>query len=256
MVADALFFWSRRFDSQPTVRLDVSGTGQETVTIPFASNVDYYTAGTIAQATLLAAFETGLETHSSGANFTVNSVTTSPTDIPRVQISGTLNWRILWADAGTTIDPEILGWTAVDMPSLVSVATSPNIAGQVWHPRRPTSGDSLDRRRVVGGITRSITGPIRVSNFGQPRKERDITVEKFANTYALQEAALTDEPQNTFEEMWLEGAALGRPFRIWRPGELFSASVEYNARALREPLQRDPQYEVLWNVDLPMVRTS
>lgn len=253
-VPEAYFFWSRRFDSQPTVRLDVSGTGQETVTIPFDSTVDYYTMGTIAQATLLAAFEAGLETHSSGAGFTVTSTTIS--DVPTIQISGTLNWRILWANINTTLDPQILGWTAVDMPSLVASANSPNMAGQVWRPRRPISNDSREQRPIIGGLTRSISGQLRVSNFGQPFKERTITFQRFLEQYALQEYAPATEPQNTFEEFWQDGAALGRPFRLWQAGEFFSAAPEYRMSSLQQPMERDAQYPVLWNANLPMIRTS
>lgn len=198
---------------------------------------------------LLALLQATINSHTESPNCTVSLVD------HRVVIAvpaGLIN--VLWVHANTTLDRSIFGFTATT--GLVGSATGAHLPRGLWRPRHPVSEpDTRDRRVSNGGISETLSGRYRVSDFGASVRERSLAFRLLNRAVALDEYAAAPEPFGTFEQAW-ESMRLGRPFRLY-PDETqlgSSAYTLYRTRSLADPLSRDSQYSVRWAADLKVAR--
>jgi len=181
------------------------------------------------------------------------AVTVALTDY-RVVVStatlGTIN--ILWGNVATTLDATIFGWPQTDTAGVGSTLTAPNLARGLWRAGKPISEPDSRRRRVhLGGITESLSGDYRVSNFGTSKRERELSFRLLQRAVTLDEYATAAEPYGTAEQVW-ESMRLGRPVRIYAD-EATRTSTSYSlvrTRSLTDPIMRDPSTNLRWAMDL------
>ena len=242
-----LLMWGLRFTAQPVLRLDMSGSGAEDVTLATSTDTDYFMSGDGQSDDLLAILDTAIETHS------VGGLATSSISSWKIQTAiaglGT-SIQFVWSSGNTTLDPLIFGWTSSDS-STAATLTSPNEPMGWWRPGRLLSHpDERDRQIVVGGVSRSMSGVTRVSNFGTSTKERELTVRRFLRAYAKETHAAATAPYNTFESAWHRSMALGYTFRLYEDETDLSTSAytSYRIRSLSDPLSLDPNTRIRWAV--------
>lgn len=167
---------------------------------------------------------------------------------------GTIN--LLWADAATTLDGRIFGWTTASSGASTSPITAPNLPQGLWVPSKPISEpDSRDRSVTLGGLTESLSGVYRVSDFGTAAKERTLSFRLLQRAVALDEYAASSAPYGTWEQAW-SSIRRGRPFRVYPDAATLTSSAFtlYRTRSLTDPLTRDPSTILRWAVDLQAAR--
>jgi hypothetical protein len=160
--------------------------------------------------------------------------------------------NILWGNAATTLDATIFGWAQTDTAGTGATLTAPNLGRGLWRAGKPISEPDTRRRRVhLGGISESLSGLHRVSNFGTSVRQRELAFRLLQRSVALDEYATTTEPYGTWEQAW-ESMRLGRPARIYAD-ETSRTSTSYSlvrTRSVSDPLARDPSTPLRWGVDL------
>ena len=244
----ALFMWGLRFDAQPVLRVDVNGAGAEDVTLATSTDTDYFMSGDGQADDLLEVLETAIESHSVGPTCagTLTAAFKAQTAVTGLGV----NHQLLWSHANTTADPLMFGYTAVDTSAAATLASSNEPQG-LWRPGRKLSHpDERDRQVTLGGVSRSMSGAVRVSNFGSTKKERDLTVRRFLRKYAKDTYADATAPYNTFESAWFRSMSLGRAFRVYEDETDLSTSAytTYRVRSLVDPLSIDPDTRIRWAV--------
>jgi hypothetical protein len=198
---------------------------------------------------LLRNLQTCIASHSD-----VGTITVSLTSGFRVQVvtSSIATINILWGDAATTLDATIFGWAQTDTAGTGATLTAPNLGRGLWRAGKPISEPDTRRRRVhLGGISESLSGLHRVSNFGVSVRQRELAFRLLQRSVALDEYATTTEPYGTWEQAW-ESMRLGRPARIYAD-ETSRTSTSYSlvrTRSVSDPLARDPSTPLRWGVDL------
>ena len=184
----------------------------------------------------------------------VGTITVSLTSGFRVQVvtSSIATINILWGNAATTLDATIFGWPQTDTAGTGATLTAPNLGRGLWRAGKPISEPDSRRRRVhLGGISESLSGLHRVSNFGTSVRQRELAFRLLQRSVALDEYATSTEPYGTWEQAW-ESMRLGRPARIYAD-ETSRTSTSYSlvrTRSVSDPLARDPSTPLRWGVDL------
>lgn len=168
--------------------------------------------------------------------------------------SGTL--RILWAHANTTLPAAWFGFADADTAYFAST-TGDYYPQHLWRPNKPVAyPDTRDQRVLIGGISRSLSGRVRVSNFGEPPRQRSLRFEKLLQAVVLDEYAEATALYSTWEQTWHDGIGLGRPFRLYDDEGSRGTSdfTLYTVNNLANPLDRDEGTRLRWRVDLQVVR--
>jgi len=184
----------------------------------------------------------------------VGTITVSLTSGFRVQVvtSSIATINILWGNAATTLDATIFGFAQTDTAGVGATLTAPNLGRGLWRAGKPISEPDSRRRRVhLGGISESLSGLHRVSNFGTSVRQRELAFRLLQRSVALDEYATSTEPYGTWEQAW-ESMRLGRPARIYAD-ETSRTSTSYSlvrTRSVADPLARDPSTPLRWGVDL------
>jgi hypothetical protein len=144
---------------------------------------------------------------------------------------------ILWADAATTLDEALFGFTNANTASAIS-ATGTLLPRYIWRPN--TDGylrSQSDRTPIGGGIATALSGAQRVAKLTAGLREDDVRFTFVANRYALQDFEDASEPYGSFEEAWLNSISLGRQFRIYND-ETVRTSTSYRlyvCRSFKDP---------------------
>jgi hypothetical protein len=174
----------------------------------------------------------------------------------RVRITNTLDngFRILWDDAGTTLDKSIFGFTE-SMAVSVDTIDAPNMPSGIWRPGRFVSKDGRERQPVVGAVARSISGETRTARLALPAKEREFSVELIPRARALSEFAAATEPYNTLETAWVEAISLGREFRLCEDESDPDTFTAYKTRDLDDPLKQRTSNLNYWDAAFRVVGT-
>lgn len=253
MVANAELLYSTRFATKPAIRVTMAG-GTETLTLNTIATQDYYTTKLSGSNSLLLLLELALESHTDAPSITMSISTNGSEPKRTVRIVTSAASTLLWADPATTLDARLFGF-AVANTGNAFLHQGTEMPGLIWSPKRPISFDSRERQPTLGGVARALSGKIYVTNYGQSFKERTVTFQRFANTYALNEAAPSGESYNTFERAWDESIALGYPFELADEDD-YENGTEYRVASIRQPMSRDSTYPILWNATLPVVRTA
>lgn len=195
---------------------------------------------------LLAILKATLDSHANPATFTVTLDANFRVNISTASTVHTEDWD----NAATTLPKALFGFAATTLNAILNVGTL--LPQYIWRPKRPIAEDSRERQPVVGGVARALSGLQRVSALSTPKKERDLLFRLVTKSQILQEYEDATEPYGSFEENWVNNIALGRPFRYY-PDETSRTSSSYQlyvTRSLEDPLTRNDQYRVYWDVAL------
>jgi hypothetical protein len=258
-LANACILTPIRFDAtSKTIRVTVDATTETLTMGSLVVGRNYWVSGD-AQADadgsvggvgdLVTLLQTALTTHSVG-NFTV---TVSSTGTVTITLTAGTTFQILWADALTTLDETIFGFTNTALPSPAAASSvAANKSQGIWSPNRPIARDSRDRQRVVGSVATAISGLQRAYRLALPRKDRDMSWILLPKEKALQEYEVATEPFGSFEEAWVSAISQGYAFRVY-DDEASRTSTSYSlyyARDIEEPLVRNGTYAPYWDVNL------
>lgn len=257
-IPDSLVMWPVRFSATSYVLRVTAGGVTSNLAFPASGSLsttqDYYMTGDGQSDDLITMLAETVQSHANVATCG-GSVTAGF----RVELNADVAFTLHWSHANTTLDGLIFGWTGSDTAS-ADPQTSPNMPQCWWRPGRPIAVDSRDRQPVIGGVAQSIAGDVRISSFGTPYKERDISFIYVTQNKILSEYAESDEPYNVFEYAWVNSIALGRIIRIYDDeGSISGGSSTYSSyrvRNLADPMRRNQAYEVFWDVVLRLARTS
>lgn len=204
-----------------TIRLDRGGTAA-TVNFPTLTALRYYwfagddqadsagTSGENGLGDLCALLETALNTHPSGAGFTV---TLSVDNI--ITIANATAFRVLWNNAATTLDATVFGFAQTDPGSTATTAVGATQTRGAWCPRRSPGTDTRDVAGYTTSAAVSLSGRTRIARHATARATRELTYDILAERYALAEYAPAAEPTGTLEHVWSEALSLGRPVRYY-----------------------------------------
>jgi hypothetical protein len=203
------------------IRLDRGGTAA-TVNFPTLTALRYYwfagddqadsagTSGENGLGDLCALLETALNTHPSGAGFTV---TLSVDNI--ITIANSTAFRVLWNNAATTLDATVFGFAQTDPGATATTAVGATQTRGAWCPRRAPGTDTRDVAGYTTGVAVSLSGRTRIARHATARAVRELTYDLLAERYALTEYAPAAEPTGTLEHVWSEALSLGRPVRYY-----------------------------------------
>lgn len=179
----------------------------------------------------------------------------------RVEITASANtFQLLWSHVNTTLDESIFGFANASSPLLSPAITTAGglLPKGLWRPNRAIAVDSRDRQSVVGGIASAISGLQRTSSLALPLKQRDIAVRHILARYALDEYANVAEPTGAFEYAWINALSLGRAFRLYLDEAVRTSNsyAAYRVRDLEDPLARNGDFQLFWDVALQLVRAA
>ena len=194
----------------------------------------------IGKADLARLLRTCLRTHTHGAAVEV----TLSTSTWKLTITAPTAIQIRWSNVNTTIDETIFGWTT-DSAAATSITSMQEVIGPIVFGR-PVTVDSRDRQSIVGGISSSLSGKVRVSRLSLPKKERDFVVRFIEQANALREYETT---LTSVERGWVDALSLGYPFRHYEQvSDIASTTYSvYRLRDLEYPLERNEQFRVWWD---------
>jgi hypothetical protein len=173
----------------------------------------------------------------------------------RVRVSvpaGTI--RLLWGNVATTLDGTIFGFDADT--ALDAAVTGGQLPRGLWRAGKPVSEpDTRDRSVYNGGISETLSGRYRVSDFGAAPRERRLAFRLLNRVVSLDEYATASAPYGTWEQAWAS-MRRGRPFRLYADETQREPKdyALYRTRTLSDPLVRDEQFPVRWAADLEVAR--
>ncbi len=179
---------------------------------------------------LLGMLETALNAHSSTA---VVSITRGADG--RWTIACTTNFRVLWANAATTIDARAFGFTQVDPGAAAASFLAPALPRGLWAPAGVWprfDSRSIAARRA--GTAVSLSGRVRTATWASGRARRRLRFARVLNAFALTEYAGAGAPFGTLEHVW-DALSRGRPVRYM---EDVSVPNAYTLWASETPLER------------------
>jgi len=256
-MSNAVIAWAVRppVDS-PKIRVTVGATTTD-VAVSAVSTSDYYTVGDGQSDDLLAKVQAAIQSHSG-----ITTCTVVLTAGWRVQITTDASAVIEWGAAETTLTPGLIGFAA-ETPGLIGFGAetprpaSTTVTGTLapwglWRPGRPVSyPDSRERRQFIGGHSVSMSGKVRVSDFGEIAARRSMSFPLLQPPVALAEFS-PDGPGQTFEYAWHESMRLGRPWRLYEDESDLTTDAyrTYRVAALGDPLDYDQQTPTRWAVSL------
>lgn len=252
-VPNALIRWPVRLGaSSYLLRVVISGNAQSLTFIATAGR-DYWMAGDGAADSAAGEGDALDRLRACIASHTSNpTVTVGLTADHRVVVSvasGTV--QLLWEHGTTTLPADVFGFTT-DTAAAASV-TGPRLPHGICPIGAPYSEDSLDRVPVLGALSESMTGLVRVSSFGVQPAEREVVWDLLEQERVLSEFSPADEPTGAFEYAWLQRIARGERFRL-HDDESSAAYRVYRTRSLADPMERSEAFEVWWSVRLAMRR--
>lgn len=171
--------------------------------------------------------------------------------------STNVDFTIAWDHANNTLDPLVFGFTDAT-PVAADPLVSTNMPQGLWRPERPIAFDSRDRQPIIGGVGMSVAGDIRISSFGTPYKERDISFVFIPQAKILDEYVASTEPYGAFEYNWVNSIAVGRVLRLFEDESTLAAGTytAYRVRDLADPMVRSQRYDVFWDVLLRLKRIT
>ncbi len=258
---NVLIAWGVRFGSTSyTLRVDVDGTAED-LTFPLvafgaslSTTADYFLVDDQQKDDLCRLLEDTLSQHS-----LINVATVSLTSGWRVSVElkdGGTAIQLLWSHVNTTLDGAVWGFDADTAAS--GTVTAANLPQSIWRPQRAIWEDSRNRQPIVGGVARSISGQTRVIQIATPAKDRTISFWRIPKARILTEFTASTEPSGAFEYAWVNSISKGHTFRVYedeadRDHDQFEA---YRTRTLADPLRRNSDRQIHWNVELSAVRTS
>lgn len=208
---------------------------------------------------MCALLQTALNTHASGAGFTVTLSSTN-----RITIANATAFRILWGDALTTLNAVPFGFAQSDPGATATSFTAPNQTRGAWTPSRSPTTDSRDVAGYAVGSAVALSGRQRVARHATARASRDLTFDLLEQRYALTEYADTTEPTGTVEAMWRYALSAGYPVRYYED-ETSRTSGSYSLYVLRgeentgqrtDVVDRDGRYRVRWAARFPLRRVT
>ena len=220
-----------RNGSAATLAFPASGSLTSLLYYWFSGDDQADTAGTSGEnglGDLCALLETTLNTHSGGAGFTV---TLSADNI--ITVANATAFRILWANAATTLDATVFGFAQTDPGATATTQVGTTQTRGAWCPRRAPGTDTRDVAGYTTGAAVSLSGRTRIARHATMRATRELTYDLLAERYALAEYAPAGEPTGTLEHVWSEALSLGRPVRYYEDeGSRTSTSYRlYNLQA-------------------------
>lgn len=203
---------------------------------------------------LITMLATTLTSHSAPATFTGTLGATFRTFLQASTGSFTPEWN----HAATTLDEAIFGFT--NTTPLADVSQAGTLLPQgIWRPNRPVSFDSRERQPIVGGVARALSGLQRTSALALPLKERELGFSNLLQRYVLQEYEDTTEPFGSFEEAWINSMRSGIAWRYY-PDETLHTTIAhyglYRAASITDPMNRNEQYPIHWDVNIGGVRVA
>jgi len=245
------------------LRVEVDGGAPEDLDFPATGTLsttrNYYPTGDAqadgddavnGSADLLTLLKATLETHSL---VTTATVTISSTTFLISVTTDATTQQILWDHGNTTLDKAIFGYDASTADS--ATVTAENYPAGLWRPQQPISFDSRDRQPIVGGISRSMSGQSRTSNFATANKEREISFLRVTKERTLIEYEAAAETNNSFEYVWSNSIGVGRRFRVYADELTISSKgySVYSPAGLDDPISRSADFITRWDITLPMV---
>jgi hypothetical protein len=185
------------------------------------------------------------------------SIAVSATGV--LTITSSLAMTILWSHANTTLSALPFGWTQVDTASSTTLA-APNQAWGWYALDRPWSDDTRWQQPIARVARASLSGLVRVSRFGLPARMRTLTLVQADQANTLREYAAATRPRGTFEDLWLDGASLGRELRIYDDAATRTSS-SYTLGLLApdvadQPHERDADVPTLWTWRLDLMERT
>jgi len=159
-----------------------------------------------------------------------------------------------WGNASTTLEPAPFGFGSASTPQSTNLVAA-NQLPSLWSPDAPIGFDTRDRRVILRGLRRTMTGRVVVTDFGNTASRRDVTFNLLHQSAALQEYA--DRPADAFELHWVNTISKGMRFRLYEEQGKIGNGLgfgTYTTDSLQDPLQRSPQdpARVRWDVSLQM----
>ena len=259
-----LLLATRVSTANPAIQIqpDSQGGGSpEAVTIPLALGTDYWPTGdgqaTSGREDLLALVDQGLDTNTDPGSETYTTTIDADGFVTITADTGN-PFRLLWADAGTTIDPTLLGFTAVDSGHAAS-HTAPDAVQGLWLPAAPMLSDTYDVPQVVGRVVHTSGGGSRGSQHTEAVYHRGIRWDLLPREVVRLAEAAADRPFGTLEWFWLNGAAAGHRFRVYDDwtSRTFSSYSVYRFRETGIPYRRMRRDDVnLWEASFALIRDS
>jgi hypothetical protein len=209
---------------------------------------------------LCALLQATLNAHPSGAGFTVTLSVDN-----RITIANATAFRILWADALTTLNAVPFGFAQTSPGATATSFVAPNQTRGAFCPRRWPSSDSRDVSAFASGAAVSMSGRTRIARHATARAVRDIEYELLQQRYGIAEYADATEPTGTLEHVWTEALSRGFPVRYYED-ETSRTSSSYRLYVLRaeemrsgvrtEVVDRSGRYRVRWDGKLPLRRVT
>lgn len=250
---EALIAWAYRFGATSYVlRVDVDSAGAEDLTFNAAgsalsTSTDYYMGGEGQANDILYFLKYCIELHTGGIEVDVYLNANHRVQIDVV--TGATDFQIHWAHANTTLDPEIFGFGHEDTGDVATVTSDERPLG-IWAPGLPVTLDDKPRDQIVGGVATSMSGKVRVSNFGTAEKDR------FLSWTVLPKAVVRGEyaarPSEAFQHAWTTSMALGRPFRLYVDDDTLAVTHKktYRVSNLGDPMSRSGPFNLRWDVNI------
>lgn len=244
-----MWAWPIRFASTSYVVRATIGGLSENLTFPASGSLDpetdYWMVDDATATSLIEMLEDTLNTHSLAAG--LGGVVVSLTNWLVTATVGGGGSSILWTHGSTTLDGEIWGFNA-------NATTGQLLPQGLWRPRLGAYQDSRIRQPYLGGLTRALSGAIRVVQSSVAKRTRDISYRYLNKTRALDEYADATEPTNTFEQLQSNAIMLGRKLRFIANEEDSSTYVDYRTRSLIDTLRvMDAPNLVWWECSLEVV---
>ncbi|MBK6683991.1 MAG: hypothetical protein IPG45_05915 [Deltaproteobacteria bacterium] len=180
------------------------------------------------QGDLLRVLELCIETHSGAP-----SVTVTLDSNYRLRVAVAANTiQLLWSHASTTLDTAGIGgvnpFGYSGDTSLAAAVVSASMPAGLWRAQRPIWNDGRPQRPMIGGAARTMTGLVRVSDFGTMARERGIYFGRLPQTVVLNEYAPSTALYGTLEYAWHNAIGIGRPFRLYEDeGQLATGTSAY-----------------------------
>lgn len=196
---------------------------------------------------LLARLEACIETHSGAP-----AVTVTLDSNYRLRVAVAANTiQLLWSHASTTLDTAGIGGTNPfgfnGDTSLASAVVGASMPQGLWRAQRPIWSDGRPQRPMIGGAARTMTGLVRVSDFGTMARERGIYFGRLPQTVVLNEYAPSSALWGTLEYAWHNAIGIGRPFRLYEDDATTSLATGTSAYTLWRTTSKARPYERLSN---------
>lgn len=162
--------------------------------------------------------------------------------------------KILWDHANTTLPKAIFGFDASDS-ALAATQTADNMPYGIWTPEREPVSPLSWETPLVGGMSRTMSGLCRTSNFGSPERVRTIDFEYIPLSKILMDYEDADATNNSLQYLWENSMMLGRRFRYYEDATNQSYDL-CTMTDLHTPYRWNRGSRIFWDVSLPMMEST